>query len=116
MTEKTFIKVRTQFEFCHRWKDAPEEVAFLRNVHRHDFHVTCSIEVMHDDRELEFFMVLHRLEDFINREIKTMPDTTSCEQFCKKIGSYLIDTYGQRNMQIEVSEDNKSSSVVEYNF
>ena len=47
---KTSIKIRTQFEFVHCWKDAPEEVQFLRYLHRHDFLVSCEIEVFPNDR------------------------------------------------------------------
>ena len=114
MKKTMFIEVNTQFEFFHKWENAPEEVGFLRNLHRHDFLVTCQIEVYHNDRELEFFMVLHRLESFINDELKHMPATTSCEQFCEKIGEFLIETYGNRNLMIKVSEDGKSASIMNY--
>lgn len=111
---KTFIKIRTQFEFIHCWKDAPQEVDFLRNPHRHDFLVSCEIEVYHNDRELEFFMVLHRLEHYINNVLIPNSDvTSSCEQFAGKILSFLIETYGNRKIKVEVSEDGKSSAIVE---
>jgi len=111
---KTSIKIRTQFEFVHCWKDAPEEVQFLRYLHRHDFLVSCEIEVFHNDRELEFFMVLHRLEHFIEAVMIPNCDvTTSCEQFAQQIFQYLIDTYGKRKIKVEVSEDGKSSAIVE---
>jgi hypothetical protein len=34
------IQVRTSFVGVHQWKDAPDEVAFLRNLHRHVFKVS----------------------------------------------------------------------------
>ena len=108
-----FIKIKTQFEFVHCWKDAPEEVSYLRNPHRHDFLVTCEIEVFHNDRELEFFMVLHRLEHHIESVI--IPNAgveTSCEQFAEDILDFLKENYGYRKMIVEVSEDNKSSAII----
>ena len=34
---RRWIRVRTTFEGFHCWPSAPNEVAFLRNVHRHLF-------------------------------------------------------------------------------
>ncbi len=111
---KRFIRIKTQFEFVHCWKQAPKEVEFLRYPHRHDFFVNCEIEVFHNDRELEFFMVLHRLEYHIKAVIIPNCDiTTSCEQFAEQILNYLIETYGKRKIKVEVSEDKKSSAIVE---
>lgn len=112
--KQTFIEINTQFEFVHKWENAPNEVSFLKYPHRHDFLVTCQIEVFHNDRELEFFMVLHKLEQFISTNLKLMPETTSCEQFCEKIGQFLIDTYGDREITVKVSEDGKSAAIVKY--
>ena len=111
---KTFIKIKTQFEFIHCWKEAPKEVEFLRAPHRHDFLVTCQIEVLHNNRELEFFIVLHNLENYINSVLVKSDVTTSCEQFAVMIFEFLSKTYGNnRKIIVEVSEDGKSSAVVE---
>lgn len=110
---KTFIEIKTQFEFIHCWEQAPEEVNYLRNPHRHDFYVTCKIEVFHTDRELEFFMVTHKIEEFIQKLIKKVPITTSCELFATIICDFIKQEYGNRNVTVKVSEDNKSSAIVE---
>ena len=52
----SYIIVKTSFRGFHQYKDAPDQVAFLKNLHRHDFIVEAKIEVKHDDRELEFFI------------------------------------------------------------
>ena len=109
---KTFVKIKTQFEGIHCWINAPEEVYYLRTPHRHDFYVTCEIEVYHNDRELEFFTILHKLETFISKNIKDLPLTTSCEEYASFIFSFLREEYGDRQMSVEVSEDMKSSSIV----
>lgn len=61
----TCIGVKTSFEALHRWKDAPDDVKFLRNYHRHIFHVIVRLPVAHDDRQLEFFVVKRLLDTFI---------------------------------------------------
>ena len=45
---KIFVVVKTEFEGFHSWEDAPDEVSFLRNLHRHIFHVTAKWKVNHD--------------------------------------------------------------------
>ena len=54
---RRFIYVTTQFEGVHRYKDAPDEVSFLRDYHRHIFKVKLAIEVMHNERDIEFIML-----------------------------------------------------------
>ena len=51
------IYIQTQFTGYHRWDDAPDCVAFLRNTHRHVFHVKVTVPVQHNDRAIEFFMM-----------------------------------------------------------
>lgn len=51
------IRVRFQFDGLHHWPDAPKQVEWLRHVHHHVFHVTVTVGVGGDDRELEFFLV-----------------------------------------------------------
>lgn len=107
----TWIVVRTRVEGFHYWADAPEEVAFLRNNHRHEFHVAVHIEVRHDDRELEFFLC--------QRWLKTvMPPGEfggqSCEMLAKRLLIRLQEKYGARCYKVEVSEDGENASIVEY--
>ena len=64
-----YIYINTQFEGFHCWKEAPIEVSFLRNFHRHMFKVKVWIEVRSNDREIEFFMfkkdVNNIIKDFL---------------------------------------------------
>ena len=105
------IIVKTQFEDFHRWKDAPKEVAFLRNLHRHIFFVEISCEVTHDDRELEFFMVKKILDAFIREKVKKMDDKKSCEQMAQIIKSFLWERY-QRYFSVKILEDNENGAIV----
>lgn len=113
MPKKSFIIVRGQFEFCHRYADAPEEVAYLRNLHRHMFNYEVEIEVYHDDRELEFIMVKHEIEDFLLNRDRIWPETTSCEQMAQSIGNFLRTHYGfERDLTVSVFEDNENGAKV----
>ena len=112
---RTFVKVKTDFVSIHCWKDAPEQVAFLRNLHRHIFYVTLKLEVEHDDREVEFFMLKEDLTLIVSDCKTKWPETTSCEQMAHDICKALKRNpkYSGRDMIVEVSEDNECSAIVE---
>lgn len=84
-----FIVVKTQFEAIHCWPGCPhDEVAFLRNPHRHVFYVTCKASVHHDDRDIEFIMLKHQVASMLCRLYGVLParttdmGMTSCEMIC----------------------------------
>lgn len=116
---KTHIIVRTTFEGVHRYADAPEEVAYLRQPHRHQFGVEVEIEVFHDDRELEFIMVKHRIENFIELCKAGRPhwdmDKLSCEQVAICLANSLESAYGKREMIITIDEDGENGARVYFN-
>jgi hypothetical protein len=113
---KSFIRVRTEFEGFHFYPKAGEidpRIKFLENVHRHMFKVEVKIEVFHDNRELEFFLVKWALQEFIaggNMNHK------SCEMIATDIMlNHLIFCYGnKRCYEVTVSEDGESDGIVEF--
>lgn len=108
-----FITVKTDFVGFHKYDDAPEEVAFLKNLHRHRFYVEASIEVKHNDRELEFFMVLDQLQYKIIPFMEMSDNISSCEDKAEYIANGLLDTYGEdRSYHIYVSEDDENGAGV----
>lgn len=114
----TSIVVRTQYEGIHRYKDAPEQVKFLRDYHRHIFYVEAKIQVFHDDRDLEFIMVKQAInayfDIFLNKfDVYEMGDQ-SCEMIAKNLIKYLKTNYGdERKITVSVFEDNENGAVVE---
>lgn len=115
---KSYIKVRTEFEGYHFYKNAGDidpRIKFLENEHRHLFKIQVKISVDHLDRELEFFLVKWKLQDFI-RENNTV-DHKSCEMIGEEIiNKHLIPLYGSnRYYEVTVSEDGESDGIVEYN-
>ena len=111
--KQSFVYATNQVEFIHRWKDAPEEVAYLRNLHRHIAHIKTQIEVFHEDREIEFIMLKHRVQNYIEKVV--YEDNCSCEKLADMLLCYLQDNYGKdRDIIITVSEDNENGVELVY--
>lgn len=110
------ITIKTQFEAMHYWPDAPDEVSFLRDLHRHIFHVEANIQVSHDDRELEFFMVKKFLDKTIVKMLKDLQFSRSCEQMAEYLLRAIEKKYkvkGEKRMvSVSVSEDGENGASV----
>jgi len=108
------IYVTTTTEFVHQYKDAPDEVEYLRYPHRHLLYIRAEIEVFNEDRELEFIMVKHKVDKFV-RDTFSEVTNRSCENLCSMLLSYLQSEYGNdRNISITVSEDNENGAILVY--
>lgn len=131
MNKQTFITVKTSFDGIHCWANCPhEEVAFLRNPHRHVFWVRLEVEVFSDDRDLEYFMIKRKLDNAINElygngntssNIKLL-GSKSCEMINDDIYKNLFvgplapmsQDKGQRQVSITTSEDDENSATTRY--
>lgn len=116
MSERTYIKVRTEFEGFHFYPGAgaiDPRIKFLEHEHRHTFKVEVKIGVTHLDRELEFFLVKWALQDYIKSGDYNY---RSCEMIAVDIlHNHLIPQYGYaRYFEIVVSEDGESDGIVEW--
>lgn len=107
---KRYIKVQTQFVARHKWADAPDEVAFLRNTHRHLFKVSVKISVEHNDREIEFFIFQNFVQEFTKKSENQM--IGSCEQYGEALIEYIEQKYPNRFIEVEVSEDGENSAII----
>ena len=106
-----YIYITTQFEGYHCWPDAPAEVNFLRHRHRHMFHVKVEMEVHHDDRELEFFLVKRYVDTILpSKELGVQ----SCEMIATHILHAMQLRYGSRWCKVTVNEDNENGAYVVY--
>jgi hypothetical protein len=65
------------------------------------------IEVFHNDRELEFFLV--------KRELISVgqPVEGSCEEMAELFVNHIIEKYGERKLSVEVWEDGENAGVAE---
>lgn len=111
MRSNNFIYITTQFEGFHKYPNAPNEVSFLRNKHRHIFKLKIWIEVFHNERDIEFILFKRQIDTLINNS--DMNDA-SCEQISDYIYNKLKLVYSNRNIRIEVSEDGENGSYKEY--
>lgn len=109
------------FEGIHHYPEAPSEVSYLRDMHRHKFGVRVEMEVFDDDREVEFIMLKHRISRYLSQLLLTDESTqlfnlgaASCEQVAKAIVHKLLEWYGERDMVVTVDEDGENGAVVCY--
>lgn len=107
MKTKTSIYVRTSFVAFHNWEGAPRSVAFLRNKHRHVFHVTVEKEVSHQDREIEFFTYKAAIDKWIDKNwANYFWENKSCEMFAQE----LLERFDAD--RVIVSEDGENGAIV----
>lgn len=115
------VYAKVSFEGIHCWPDAPDEVMYLRNSHRHIFNVKAFVEVSQNNREIEFIMLGH----ILNAMFKGLASgdtngvwnmgTMSCEDVAEMVISHiryklglLCDTY----VAVRVDEDGENGCIV----
>lgn len=103
----TSVFVTTRFVGFHRWKDAPEQHAYLRNWHRHVFHVRLTVSVNHDNREVEFIDLKKQVDEYIAC-IFVLPGPF--EHSCEQIARLLLDYFSAS--EVEVSEDGENGAIL----
>jgi hypothetical protein len=93
------------------------DVAFLANPHRHIFHFRVSIDVFHNDRDIEFIQFKRWLESLYNGSNTVLElDWKSCEMIADDLYLQIADRYPGRNVVIEVSEDGENGCSIKYNL
>lgn len=106
---KTTVYCKVQFEGIHNWPGCPfEEVKYLRVPHRHIFHIKAWKQVYHDDRDCEFIMLKHRVQEFIASK---WPDGQLGAMSCEMIGQILIEEF--ELCAVDVSEDDENGAYIE---
>jgi len=121
---KRMIWVTFQKEGIHKYPaalDDPklatgdwDDVSFLGYPHRHMFHFRVSIEVFHDDREIEFIQFSRWLQRWFSENVMTL-DYKSCEMIADEMLLEIRTKYGSnREVHIEVSEDGENGCVVTF--
>lgn len=111
MQPTSMIWITTSFEGFHKYPMAPEGVEFLKNEHRHIFHVKVWIDVFHDDRDIEFILFKRYVDSLIKGG---QMDYKSCEMMCDDLHKEIHAKYPNRDIWISVSEDNENGAVKQY--
>ena len=115
-----YVVVTNNFKGYHKYSEAPRNVAFLKDVHRHVFHVKTTIEVYHNERDIEFFQFQSHIEHFVKHRYYRAFDEyiegiyiNSCESLAEAILANLHAIYPGRHARVEVWEDNENGAIVE---
>ncbi len=102
--------IRTRIEGFHSYEEAPFEVNFLSNPHRHLFYVTLKIEVFTAERQFEFFLLQRELDTVC---VSVFKENCSCEEYAINILNYFKQKYGySRSYSVSVYEDNENGAEV----
>ena len=105
MTTVVYATIRV--EGFHCWPEAPAEVVFLRQEHRHLFHIKGCVQVQHDDRDVEFILLGRKMLDFFHR---AYPDGRLGSSSCEMLAYHLVTELGLTSCA--VSEDGENGAEV----
>lgn len=110
---KTEVFCTLQVEGTHSWPGCPfDEVSYLRDPHRHVFHIKAYKTVTHSDRDTEFIILKHKIQQYFVTEYQ-MPHQRLCvfgAMSCEMIAEDLIEAFDLS--RCEVSEDNENGAIV----
>lgn len=109
----TEVYCTLQVEGLHYWPGCDiDEVHYLNNLHRHVFHIKAFKLVGHDDRDIEFIALKHKLlsyfyDGYFDSKYKLFNfENMSCEMIAKE----LIAKFNLS--RCEVSEDGENGAIV----
>ena len=98
------------------------DVSFLGYPHRHIFHFRVWINVLHNDRDIEFIQFKRWLESLYNGNTGNNNnqgavlslDYKSCEMMSDDLHDIISKKYPGREIWIEISEDGENGSFIKY--
>lgn len=91
-----------------------DDVGFLGYAHRHIFHFRVSIDVFHDDRDIEFIQFKRWLESLYGDNVISL-NHKSCEMIAEDLANQIHNKYPNRNITISVAEDNENGAEMSFN-
>lgn len=109
----TRITAFLKIEGIHRWKECSlDEVSYLKDYHRHIFHIRVYKWVNHNDRDTEFIKLSHDIRTYLNNRYYL--DSFKCLQLgdrsCEMIAQELLDVFDLQS--VEVLEDGEGGALV----
>lgn len=118
---KIFVQFRK--EGIHRYPAAATDpalatgdeydVSFLGTPHRHIFHFRVWIDVVHNDRDIEFIQFKRWLENLYRDGILQL-DYKSCEMMSDDLYIQIAARYPDRAVWIEIAEDGENGALIKY--
>jgi hypothetical protein len=109
----TYVYCQTRVIGFHSWPNAPDEVKYLRNKHRHEFHIKVTVKVEHNDRDIEFITLrsaVDRMFDGASAEHDF--GAKSCEMIAEDIIYFVEADENYKIYSVEVSEDGENGAIV----
>lgn len=112
MAIKRAIIVNFRIEALHRWAECPlDDVSYLRDLHRHVFHIKAVKAVDHGDRDIEIIEYKRLLKDYF---VKFFDLQYNCANLgnrsCEHIAQELLTYFGL--VSCEVLEDGENGAKV----
>lgn len=107
-SDNIIVHAKFRFTALHNWPDAPDSHAYLRQLHRHEFHVTVGAKVHHDDRDIEFIDMKETISAFCKEQFEGKELVgVSCEMMAKAIlNRFEVLTFAK------VEEDGENGAAV----
>lgn len=119
---KRHINVKFTKEGIHRYPEALvdpslktngwDDVSFLGNAHFHYFYFSVTIEVFKNNRDIEFIQFRRWLERLYSDSTLAL-DNKSCEMICEDLIDVISIRYPNRDIKVEVYEDNINGGILE---
>ena len=98
--------INTQFAAIHNYPDCNiPEVTYLKDPHRHTFHLKLKFKVIGDNREIEFIALKEKIEHYIREGwVGQNLGEMSCEQIAETFAIHWNAFY------VRVMEDNENGA------
>ncbi len=109
-TRKIKIEVfcTLQYSATHSWPDCPfESEAYLRDTHRHVFHIKAFKRVTHTDRDVEFIGLKNQILSYLQ---ETYPTGQFGAKSCEMLAIELISQFDLSKCSVD--EDSENGSFV----
>lgn len=111
------MTVRFQVPGFHRTPEATGARDYLTHPHRHLFHVELTVDLDHDDTDIQ----LHDLLDVARVSLGTIESDgaarafghASCEQLALLVIAFVADVYPGRSWRCSVLEDGEAGATME---
>jgi len=98
----------------HNWPGAPTHRAYLRDRHRHLFHIKVAVPVAHEERAIEIHdlrkqVIIHLQERYRYTRDGAEFGASSCESIARNLAENLAE-----GAEVEVLEDGEAGARVVY--
>ena len=117
---KTMIWVTFRLEGIHCWpdiKDNPdfEDIQFLSSEHRHMFGFKIWIEVLDNNREIEFIRFKRWCQSLYSTDSGPLQlNHLSCEMIADQLFMQIAEKYPSREVWISIDEDQENGCFKQY--